>query len=1423
MRLQLRSLALLLSLWTLSEPAHPAPTLAASLRVTSSDNDGVTVQLVIGAWTLSAPGHDGRVHVVGLPDAHELAEPGRPMLPAWSATLALPNDARPSARVLTSEGEIARDGIQLTIAGRPGSTLDELQLGTQPTLEPVAAIIDGPWPRSSVQLAAPFGFRGRRLVQLEIRPFRYDAGTGRISAPLLLTIRLDFNRAGSGMAAPLMSSEPDRHVDPLLEASVLNWQQGSGWRGRPLTQGPRRWRSTERGGFATDAVNDFDESQPEVRVRLDETALYRLAADDLVVNGFPAGVPVADVSVHRHEFLENSDPPYATIELPVEIEDQNGNGTFDSGDGVWLWTRNWAERSHASNYRRWWGDAQVVYVTRKPGGGLRVAQRPGWNGISGLTPVHSYPHTQHYERDSAPFMAFVTSEVDTNLGLWQWTDLMHYYNRPDTIRITASDIDTTHAGSMTVRWVGRRSSTHVAWAALRNGRDSLTTVIDSVTWFGRSAVTRTSAFRGSALSEGDGNFYRQWGRSGPGPPDPVGNSFDQSGLDWFDLRYWRRFSAREEFVRFNSADAVGDIQMHVDNFGSDSVRVYDVTDPERPVRVIIDPAHISTSDNLAFDLQDTVSGARHEYVAASQLLPPDPTVGPMAPTRAAYSPVTRREVYANIAGDYLLVYPEAFASATVRLATLRRSQGLSVVEAPLESIEDEFGDGRHSAQGLQRFARYAYQHWNSRFLLLAGNGTLDPRNLRVSSGPDWIPVLPTPSPVSSIQGLEVIPSDNRYGFITGNDDPISSPDTNRVVPELMVGRLTGNNLAEIADIISKIIDYENLSISDAWRRGVVLTADDAFSGDNLFGGATATNGYCHRSVEEMFVGLSNTMQSFIQSDSGVAGMDVTSFNLRSYLTGQTTYFDPVTGDTCRVSRDSARDFTHAAVTPRLLGILNGGQLLWNFVGHANEYALTHEDLYLGGGKQDALRLRNDHKPFLFTSMSCHVNMFARPENEGRTFPGSCLGADLLALPNGRGAIGSWGSVSFEALPRNDHDNVVVELMRSLFVNPPRDELLGPRERGSRVVLGEVILATLFRYVGTTQSYASERGLAISFALLGDPATRMSIGRPFNQVTANGLPVTIGSPLRLHTAGDTLRIEADLTSNVRLDSLTLSRDFGLGETRLDTDEYRVTPAWPDTANGGSFGGRRFRLTYHTRPEARDVTYTVQVTDRNGLSERMSVSLQLASVLRSGGAPLREDDEVPPNAALSLLLLSPRPITNPTTDLVLTINGQPQAFTASPAQGDTISGGFHSRREWILSWARDSYPIDHYELRLSVDSGGSLTNRFRVSAASGKLALGNLIPFPNPFDESGMSFSFNLLGGEDADVKLHVLTSSGRSIFADVVHGLAPGYHQIAWNGKDSEGDELANGVYFFRFSATTASGAHTQQLGRLVKLRRPHHQ
>src|SRR5438094_10481818 len=99
---------------------------------------------------------------------------------------------------------------------------------------------------------------------------------------------------------------------------------------------------------------------------------------------------------------------------------------------------------------------------------------------------------------------------------------------------------------------------------------------------------------------------------------------------------------------------------------------------------------------------------------------------------------------------------------------------------------------------------------------------------------------------------------------------------------------------------------------------------------------------------------------------------------------------------------------------------------------------------------------------------------------------------------------------------------------------------------------------------------------MSYNLLGDPATRLTIGAPEIIVTANGDTVTSGQPIRLYTFGDTLRLEADLVSNASLRSISLERNDGTGTHAIPPTDYTLTPAFPDTVNGG----RRYHLPYRT---------------------------------------------------------------------------------------------------------------------------------------------------------------------------------------------------------------------------------------------------
>src|SRR2546428_8198501 len=77
-------------------------------------------------------------------------------------------------------------------------------------------------------------------------------------------------------------------------------------------------------------------------------------------------------------------------------------------------------------------------------------------------------------------------------------------------------------------------------------------------------------------------------------------------------------------------------------------------------------------------------GARQMYVVSTH-----PTSFP--PPRRP--PPPRRNLAGGPRADYLVVLPEAWLDVASTLADFRRSQGYSVLVAPLESVNDEFNGG----------------------------------------------------------------------------------------------------------------------------------------------------------------------------------------------------------------------------------------------------------------------------------------------------------------------------------------------------------------------------------------------------------------------------------------------------------------------------------------------------------------------------------------------------------------------------------------------------------------------------------------------------------------------------------------------------------------------------------------------------------
>jgi hypothetical protein len=85
---------------------------------------------------------------------------------------------------------------------------------------------------------------------------------------------------------------------------------------------------------------------------------------------------------------------------------------------------------------------------------------------------------------------------------------------------------------------------------------------------------------------------------------------------------------------------------------------------------------------------------------------------------------------------------------------------------------------------------------------------------------------------------------------------------------------------------------------------------------------------------------------------------------------------------------------------------------------------------------------------------------------------------------------------------------------------------------------------------------------------------------------------------------------------------------------------------------------------------------------------------------------------------------------------------------------------------------------------------------VLNVTSEVSLINIFNFPNPM-KNDTKFDFILTGNEPpADCRIKIYTTAGR-VIKEIVMPVSIGYNQIYWDGRDADGDNLANGVYFYR--------------------------
>lgn len=287
-------------------------------------------------------------------------------------------------------------------------------------------------------------------------------------------------------------------------------------------------------------------------------------------------------------------------------------------------------------------------------------------------------------------------------------------------------------------------------------------------------------------------------------PTSPSDTVKQIGFDWIDIRY-PRFSHLQGnemklFVDENSGIFLFKYNKHL---APDTVGIFDITDP-------FDVHQIFTSNDSLFE--NTLSVEHKQYFL--YMKGTEKLVMSIEPSF--------REIFSPADGaDYLIITHGQFESEVLPLKSHRETYNNFVVKLiHIEDIVSEFGFGRNDPTAIRNFIKFAHSNWSPipQFVLLAGNGYYDYRNVSGDYPHNWIPTF-------QIDGRELWSRVVDDYFVD-----LDFVSLTNIEPEIPIGRYPANSTSELSTFVQKTIDSEIHFEPGLWRLTSLLIADDEFGG-----------------------------------------------------------------------------------------------------------------------------------------------------------------------------------------------------------------------------------------------------------------------------------------------------------------------------------------------------------------------------------------------------------------------------------------------------------------------------------------------------------------------------------------------------------------------------------------------------------------
>jgi hypothetical protein len=963
--------------------------------------------------------------------------------------------------------------------------------------------------------------------------------------------------------------------------------------------------------------------------------------------------------------------------------------------------------------------------------------------------------------------------------------------------------------------VNNLGSTGDIWVSQRAGYGGSFTFSKNLTGYNQGSAINFKAALGNGTFQYDAQFYASDPNSGYSNifvVPPVNGSFShitiqsftfeyilnpgQSGInlkfqlpeqynqpsvsgyyDYLEIFYDRSFnSANNNILRFNSVDSANIVEYRASQFTGTDVKVYRISGLDNIA--IINP--ISYNNGIVrFQDNNTLFQNKEFYIVGSNAYKLPVSFSSRIPNQ-------------NLKGvtdgfDFIIITPAEFREAADRLKTLRESPGpgspeyLKTLVVDINQIYNEFGGGIADPVSMRNYLKYAFNNWNTRpvYVLFLGDGSYDYKNIYALNIKNFIPPIERSDPY-----MNEITSYNSDDFICDINENWPTPEYVRT--DFGSGRFCVNTLSEANATVDKLYEYASINNFGIWKKKIMYVADDGWTTENNQG----EEGDLHTRQCESIAEI-HTTKDFEKE--------------KIYIVTYPAVITPQGRRKPGANADIIKGW-------------NEGRLLINYTGHGSEDLWAHEHVFV---KDESIpQMKNRGRYPLVTIASCDL---ARWDD-----PFLISAAEQLVFLDKAGAIGVIAATRPVYANFNEIFNNLLWDNIMFF----KDTLNLPIRVGKAMYNVKNQLTT----IGEND---------MKFCLVGDPSLRISIPQYFTKVDS------INSTPGYDTAEIKALQKMRIYGSIQKPDSTLWNDFNgdIVIKVLDVDKYITYIDFNRPFNFRLDGGIIFKgSTKVTNGRwslefivPKDISYSPgrgkilayfnnSVHEGSGYSDNFRLNgIDSSAAIDTIGPEIslfmdsrnfRSGDLINQDSKIIADFFDENGINLTGAighKIEAIINGNENEKIDLTSYYNATSGYKYG----TISYDYKSIPDGQYTLKLRAWdtynnlSESEITFNVKNNAA---LSVFNVFNYPNPMkDNTNFTFQHNSNVSLNAEIK--IFSVAGRVIKTIKRTNITEKFVSIDWDGKDSDGDFIANGTYIYKLIIKSESGEFSNiQTGKLAKLK-----